>query len=639
LIYFIFILIIFPGIYAYSRGRRFLKMERDDDFAWRYFKCQQGSGLVFWLCLFAIFGIAILDPALAVIYRRFLDLTLGLGVFIVYLLVYTLYVAGFSLVDSRIREDRFNLFGRVSFNIRLLSLIAWPYVLWSLAAFSGPGEYRLRMILLCAVFVLLYFFAPYFWRVLLRAREMRDPLITGPAAGICGRLGIKPVRIFNFSAAGLKFANAFAVAPGLGVKSIFISEYARANLPLPEQVAVFAHEVGHMTPVQVFRRSIALVLPFFLITLVKAAFPSGSILIPWGLLVGGLALARILVPGQAFEKEADLFASQAVGDPEVVIRGLQKIYQLGLLPQRFALAEERRFSHPSLARRIKYLRRQAGKPLPRIEETREFEGTEGTAKVVFSPEAFTVHYQNGKTETVPYDGILGMLPRPRPGGSRLTVRFRDRVKVAGFNLKAGVPELAALIEVAENYFSDLPPVDEARFRRSYYLTGALVAFFGLLMTFFYGPGLLILGIIGLVRRNKRLYLSYAAASATAATAAFFLDPEIGKIVVFSMAACVLACLLEYAVYRQAPEPAGNAAQIAFYVGCGVLVVQTVVIVLLRLVRMPPPAEQLYKLLFLNLSVLSIGLVIGGPLREIKRQAVVLCDLLEIVFFIFINIRL
>jgi Zn-dependent protease with chaperone function len=639
LIYFILILIIFPGIHAYFRGRRFLMMERNDEFARQYFKYQQSCGLVFWLCLFAVFGIAVFDPAFYVIYRRFFDLTLGLGVFIVYLLVYALFVAGFSLVDHRIREDRFNLFGRISFNVRFLFLIAWPYVLWSLAAFTGPEHYRFRAILLCAVFTLLYFFTSYFWRVLLRAREVIDPLITGRTDGICGRIGIKPVRIFSFSPAGLKFANAFAVTPGLGVKSILISEYARANLSSDEQVAVFAHEIGHMTRTQVFRRSIALVLPFFLITLVKAAFPTGSILIPWGLLVCGLVLARILVPSQTFEKEADLFASQAVGDPEIVIQGLAKIYRLGILPQRFALAEERKFSHPSLARRIKYLRRQAGKPLPRLEAPREFEGSEGTAKIVFSPEAFTVQDQNGKVETVPYAEILGMLPQSRKEGCRLTVRYRDRVKVAGFNLKAGVQELVPLIEIVENYFSDLPAVDEARFRRSYYLTGAMVSFFGLIMTFFYGPGLLVLGIVGLARRNKRFYLSYAAASATAATAAFFLDPETGKMVLISMTACVLVCLLEYAGYRQASEPGGNAPKIAFFIGGGILAVQTVVLVLLRLVHMPPGAAQLYKLLFLNLSVLSIGLVTAGPLREIKRQAVVLCDLLEIILFILINIRL
>lgn len=637
--YLVFALVFFPGIYAYARGRRFLKMERNDDFARDYFKYQQNSGLIFWLSLFAFVILASFDPVLNVQYYRFLDLTLGLGVFILYLLVYAIYVAGFSLVDHVIREDRLNLLGRITFNIRLLFLIVWPYILWALAVFGGPEYYVLRVISLSVIFGLLYFFTPYFWKVLLRAREITDPLVTGRTAEIGARIGLKKVGIYSFSASGLKFANAFAVAPGLGVKGILISEYARANLSIPEQVAVFAHEIGHLARIQVFRRSIALVLPFFLIVIVKTMFPSGSILISWGLLVGGLILTRIIVPGQIFEKEADLFASQAVGDPETVIQGLQKIYQLGILPRRFALGEEAKFSHPSLARRIKYLRRQSGKPLPRIEGVMEFEGRGETAKVVFSPEAFTVHHKNGRIETVPYADILGMLPQPQKEGCRLSVRYRQPMKLTGFILKADLNDLIPLVEIAEYYFSEMPAVDEARFRRSYYLTGALVTLFGLILTFFCGPALMLLGITGLVRRNKRFYLSYAAASATMASAALFLPPDVGKIVLFSMGACGLVSLLDYALYRQAAEPSGDSAKIAFYVGVGILAVQTLVIILLRLVRMAPAAAQLYKILFLNLSVLSIGLIGCGPLREVKRQAVFLADFLEVLLFVLINIRL
>jgi len=637
--YLVIIFIVFPGIYAYIRGRAFLNMERNDDFARRYFKYQQNTALVFWLSLFAFFALVNFDPILCAYYYRFLYYTLGLGVFIIYLLVYAGYLAGFSLVDHVIREDRLNLPGRITFNIRLLFLIAWPYILWTLAVFGGPEHYALRVISLCVIFGLLYFFAPYFWKVLLRAKEITDPLVIVKTAEVCARIGIKPVRIYSFSPSGLKFANAFAVAPGLGIKGIFISEYARTNLSLAEQVAVFAHEIGHLTRTQVFRRSISLALPFFLIVIIKTMYPAGSILISWGLLVGGLVLARILVPSQEFEKEADLFASRAVGDPETVIQGLQKIYHLGILPQRFALGEETKFSHPSLARRIRNIRRQSGKPGPRLEGVRNFEGRDEIAKVVFSPEAFAVHHKNGKIETIPYGNILGMLPQPQKEGCRLTVKFRDRVKLAGFNLKAGIDDLVPLIEIAEFYFSELPKVDEARFRRSYYLTGAMVTLFGLILTFFCGPGLFILGITGLVRRNKRYYLSYTAASATLATAAFFLAPDIGKIVLFCMVLCALVSLFDYAIFRAAAEPSGNSPKIAYYIGFGILAVQTVVIILLRLVYMAPPAVQLYKILFLNLSVLSVGLIFCGPLREVKRQAVILADFLEILLFIMINIRL
>jgi len=98
------------------------------------------------------------------------------------------------------------------------------------------------------------------------------------------------------------------------------------------------------------------------------------------LLMTGSGVAALLVPGfeewswivsvagvfaamwlrarrmQAHETDADLRAIELCGDPESLIRGLIRIYEINHIPRRWSSMTEERATHPSLARRIRTIR-------------------------------------------------------------------------------------------------------------------------------------------------------------------------------------------------------------------------------------------------------------------------------------------
>jgi Zn-dependent protease with chaperone function len=62
------------------------------------------------------------------------------------------------------------------------------------------------------------------------------------------------------------------------------------------------------------------------------------------------------------EAEADLFAVEAAGDPELVIATLTKLHTLNASPHRLKPSDELLSSHPSLVNRIETIRRNSGLP-------------------------------------------------------------------------------------------------------------------------------------------------------------------------------------------------------------------------------------------------------------------------------------
>lgn len=631
-------LIALPGLYAYRAGRKFFHQPHDDDFAGRYFKYQQQSALCFWLCLILLYGLLIACPSPAKIFNRLLDWTLGLGVILVYLAAYVIFLTGFSLIDRVVREDRLNFLGRLSFNLGLLFLVFWPYLLLSLSLFGGQGCFNLRLLLVAALFILMYFFAPHFWRVILAAREIADPDLTRRAARLAQKAGVKPVKIYEFPAAGLKFANAFAVGSWGGAKGIFISTYARQNLGPDEQEGIYAHEIGHLRSNQTTRRSAALLVSLAAVILMNILFPRPVPGLPWVYFVFALVLIKVLVPSQQFEQEADLFAVKAAGSAEAAINGLQRIYQLGILPRRLAIADEGKISHPSLSRRIRYMRRQSGQPMPRLEQAREFEADAELQKLIFTIDSFIVEYQDGRRDLCPYPDIQAMFIQPRKDGCWLTVKYRGRIKPLKAAVKADFSILAPVIETVEYSFSDVPAVDFNQYCRAYYLMSALIAFFGLALSFFAGPALFVLGVVGLAVRSKWFYLAYCAGAGIMMLGALLQPWTIGRLLVYVLGLSVLISLIDFSRFRHADEEAGQSNRYIFYAGVGLLTIQTLVLVLLATIRLAPTAMVLYRYVFLNLAALAAGFVAAGDWHQNRRLIALAIAILELLVFVFGIIR-
>lgn len=139
----------------------------------------------------------------------------------------------------------------------------------------------------------------------------------------------------------------------------------------PNEVrAVIAHEIGHHKHGHV-RRGFTLSLLLLAVFLPAWWFGTNALkphvsevaytplrgpLI--GTFLSPIPFSLVLGRGQRKrEEEADRFAAQTTGDPELVIRTLVKLHTLNASPHQLKRADEVISSHPSLARRIAALRR------------------------------------------------------------------------------------------------------------------------------------------------------------------------------------------------------------------------------------------------------------------------------------------
>lgn len=139
----------------------------------------------------------------------------------------------------------------------------------------------------------------------------------------------------------------------------------------PDEVeAVIAHEIGHHKAGHT-KKALLIGLFIFAGYMILLTLASSYAKRHFGPYVAallnsplpGTILLPFIVPlfaGKAqrrHEEEADRFAVQTTGDPELVIRALRKIHTLNATPHILKPADEALSTHPSLARRIEAIRR------------------------------------------------------------------------------------------------------------------------------------------------------------------------------------------------------------------------------------------------------------------------------------------
>ena len=630
ILFFYILLIILPGIYAYLKGRRFIGREQNDEFALKYFKYRQHVGLVFWLCLISFFILLpVINPRFRFI-ENFLDYTFGLGTIIVFLIAYLVFLSGYSIIDQTVRDNRVNILKRIKFDLSLLFLISWPYILFALGLFGVDNHYLFRVLVIWILYLILYFYTPAFWKFFFSSKAVEDSALATKCQGITDKASLQPVSMHVFSDTGLKQANAFTVGQWLGAKSIFMTDYAYANLTQNESLSIYAHEVGHLQKHQVLRRSLALSIPVLAIPVVNISLGSDNLFIQWGLFIASLLLIRLIVPSQKFEKEADLFALNATGDASSVISGLEKIYRLGTLPKRFRPSEEMKYTHPSLAQRIKYLRKAAGQEIPKITEPRSFNGMDEVRTLSFLPDRIIIECQNREPEPVPYRDIVAMFPSAVKSGTRLTIRYRDKNKARKIDLSAGYQDVYSVIEIVENEFADMPVVDPAQFKREYLLANVLAMLFGVVSSFFVGPLLFILGVVGFVEKNKNLFLAYFAACLITIAGILFMpnrEADINPVMLFINGVFALLSLYNYIRFKTLPPPATGKGYISFYSALVMSVFQAVILVMLIALNPLPEVKYLYGRIFLNFSALALGVLLLRSLKDTKRLILIILNVI------------
>src|SRR5688572_9239905 len=198
---------------------------------------------------------------------------------------------------------------------------------------------------------------------LLRASPLHRPDLDAHFQRVFAGARVPTPTLWRAGVEGGRLANAFAMIT-LERRGVLFLDSLLDRLP-PEQIsAILAHEVAHL---EQFHRRRLLGIHITMTTLIV-------------LLMTGSGVAALVVPGfeswswivsmigvftamwlrarrmQAHETEADLRAIELCGDPDALIGGLIRIYEINHIPRRWSSVTEERATHPSLARRIRAIR-------------------------------------------------------------------------------------------------------------------------------------------------------------------------------------------------------------------------------------------------------------------------------------------
>lgn len=185
-----------------------------------------------------------------------------------------------------------------------------------------------------------------------RAVPITDDSVLSSFSGLANKMGVSHVDLYSIDWRRFKIANAFQA--GSNKFSVLISNYLLENMSNEEVNAVLAHELAHAK-----RKHVLKITCLFLITslvgidlLVLAATLKQSSF--WPVILGVVGLVAIFLGPQLvlrlqrkFELEADEIAVRTIGNGEPLVRALQKLVDLNLMP-----AETKSGTHPSLEKRI-----------------------------------------------------------------------------------------------------------------------------------------------------------------------------------------------------------------------------------------------------------------------------------------------
>jgi Zn-dependent protease with chaperone function len=322
-------------------------------------------------------------------------------------------------------------------------------------------------------------------RACLRTRLLPEgELLTG-CRELARRSGATPTRFEYVDLGGGVFPNAMAL-PSLRGSSVVFTSTLLERFDHREMLAICAHELAHFEHYN----------PHFLqrvnngnqllIVLGAATEPVSRLAgLGWGTLVSGFWLAAVVVSlairargKQRQETACDLRAVDLTQDGEATIRALTKLYTIARLPRRLDQQAELSATHPSLARRIRDIRRAAGLLPVAVAEPVRVSSTDGGTSVTFNDTNLHWIERNGSAHSRSYAELtelrLDARPQRRPrlvvtevGGRRWEMPLRG----------ADISSIQAVLDLVDGRLADpvRPPLLTPRIPRMVLLASGMLA--------------------------------------------------------------------------------------------------------------------------------------------------------------------
>lgn len=401
-------LALLPAVITWLTGRGLATRVDDRSLPERLHFHQQRTGVAMGIAMVAI---GVISPA-ALLWA-------------VPLLFTTVLLVGYP-IRRTLFEETWSAGAYLSFFYRLIVgifgfwmvLAALPF----LAALAGTDDWLVGAVM-AAVLVLWERHYAGVVRVCLRAVPLEDGPIRDRCSALVQAFGLPHPEFVRVDVRGGLVANALAL-PSLRGNAVVFTDTLLTRFSLEEVAAICAHELAHFeyfTPVRLRRLravTLTLILTAVLIAPVaRLAGMAGSTLPPliW---FGALAtaLATRAKGKQRQETVCDLRAAEVIGDGEPLISALTRIYTLGRMPRRIDGRREQSGSHPSLARRIRDIRKAAGTvPVPLIAAV-TISSSDGLVTVTFEKDALRWVEQAGLTQVLDYEHLTEL--RLEPHGRR-----------------------------------------------------------------------------------------------------------------------------------------------------------------------------------------------------------------------------
>lgn len=358
-------------------------------------------------------------------------------------------------------------------------------------------------------------------RGVFRAEPIPDAGLRVRFEDLAARSTVVAPRFEQVRLRGGMIANAIALASP-EAPTVLFSETLLLRLPADESVAICAHELAHL---EHFDRAwlrrqhavnVALIVTGAALAPVGRAARLSDITIPlivwFAALV--LALAWRAKDRQKNETASDLRAVELTGDAEALVRGLTTLYTLARVPRRFAARDDRDATHPSLARRIRDIRKAAGIVPATPIAGATFTAPDGRTTVTF--EAERVHWIEapGVTHSLSYAHLSELRLRARLSGPTILVAVAHGSRQ--WEMPIGAPDVArvqAVLDAVDFRLPDPAPRPRLAFGG---VTRVVMALIGLLGMSVGQLAMLVVAVIAGLQPAAPLLAAAGAGSLTAA---------------------------------------------------------------------------------------------------------------------------
>ena len=535
---------VLPGLFAWWAGRGLTRLADDPVLPERLAAYQRRNGVV----------LVLAAGTIAVLARGSFPWTLPL-------LLAATYVGGFSLRKTVFGET-WSLAGYLSFFGRLTVGLFGFWILLAaapaLVARAGSYDWVAGAILGGLLLIWNLRYADVV-RLCLRAR----PLDEGPFLVRCRMLAdacsLPQPRFERIDLHGGVVANALAL-PSFGRSAVLFTDTLLDRLSADEAAAICAHELGHLEHYNPRRLRRLNAVSIVLIVLAAIWSPvlrtvgislSGWTTIAWLALMTTALVVR--ARGKQLQETACDAKAVALVGAGPLISALSHLYRIARIPRRVDLNQERSGTHPSLARRIRDIRRAAGTVPLTLDAETSFTSADGGTTATFGHATLRWNGPDAITQIVEYGHLTEMrLEARRAAAPRLVIRGRQARSWAMVLAPADAARAQAVLDVVDSRLGEAAAAPALPLRVSR-LVAATAALFALVVGH---VAVAAVAVLACIRLSTPLLLAAGAGAITGAATALRGAPTRFALMV-ALVLTLVGCVFLALAWSHRKEPHGR----------------------------------------------------------------------------------